>query len=82
MRFFDCNSPDINGYSVATDGANILAIISHKKGQKPDRRLYEDVNYSICFWMYMPINEGQYVTEICRRAGRLIIHTQVIGITV
>lgn len=84
MRFFDCNSPDIIGYSVATDGARILDILSHKQGQKPERRRYEDkvVNSSICHWMYMPVNQDEYITEIGRRTGHLILDTQVIGITV
>ncbi|CAM1509461.1 Fc.00g032000.m01.CDS01 [Cosmosporella sp. VM-42] len=83
MRFFDCNSPDIIGYSIATDGAKVIAILSHKQDQNPDRRLYEDmdVNSGICFWMYMPINQGEYITEIGRQTSRLILDTQVIGIT-
>ncbi|KAH6869421.1 hypothetical protein B0T10DRAFT_594670, partial [Thelonectria olida] len=82
MRFFDCNYPDIIGYSVATDGAEVLAMTSHRQGQKPDRGLYNEVTSGICFWMYMPMNQNEYLTEICRRAGRLIMDVQVVGITV
>lgn len=82
MRFFDCNAANIVGYFVATDGARVLAILSHKQDEKVDTSLYEDVSTAICFWMYMPINEGEYLTEICRRAGCLIIRNEVVGITV
>ncbi|CAG7565724.1 unnamed protein product [Fusarium equiseti] len=82
MRFFDCNAPDTTGYFVATDGARTLAILSHKQDQQVDASLFEDVDAPICFWMYMPINKGEYLTDICRRAGCLIVRTETIGITV
>ncbi|CCF40510.1 hypothetical protein CH063_00354 [Colletotrichum higginsianum] len=82
MRFCDLNTADVVGYSVATDGAKVLAILSHKQNDQPDTALYEDVSAEICHWMYMPMNEGEYLTDICRRAGCSIIQTQVVGITV
>lgn len=33
MRFFDCNTPDVTGYSVATSGSDIFAILSHKQNE-------------------------------------------------
>ncbi|KAI5462518.1 hypothetical protein BGZ63DRAFT_216342 [Mariannaea sp. PMI_226] len=81
MRYFDCNTPNIVGYSVATDGWDILSILSHEKGQKNDSSLYEDVTASICHWMYMPINEGEYLTEICRQTSNFL-EGEVAGITV
>ena len=82
MRHFDCNSPDITGYSVASDGAKVLSIISHKSGEKPAGDMYNIPHRGICFWMYMPVNSGEHLTEIGRLVGRMIIGDQIIGITV
>ncbi|KAG5766485.1 hypothetical protein H9Q72_005450 [Fusarium xylarioides] len=81
MRFFDCNGPDTTGYFVATDGARTLAILSHKQDQQVDPSYFEDVDAPICFWIYMPINKGEYLTDICRRAGSLTVRTETIGLT-
>ncbi|KAF5020171.1 hypothetical protein F66182_7811 [Fusarium sp. NRRL 66182] len=81
MRFFDCNAPGTMGYSVAVDGARVLAILTHKQDQKTDASLFEGVNSPICQWMYMPINQGEYLTDICRRAGCLVIKTETLGMT-
>ncbi|KAF5019171.1 hypothetical protein F66182_8821 [Fusarium sp. NRRL 66182] len=81
MRFFDCNGPDTIGYFVATDGARTLAILSHKQDQQVDPSFFEDVDAPICFWIYMPINKGEYLTDICRRAGSLTVRTETIGLT-
>jgi hypothetical protein len=82
MRFFDCNAPDILGYFVATDGVRTFSVLSHKQGQEVDTSLFEEIDGPICFWMYMPISKGEYVTDICRRAGRLILQIETIGLTV
>ncbi|KAF9770073.1 hypothetical protein IL306_012424 [Fusarium sp. DS 682] len=81
MRFFDCNSPDILGYFVATNGARTYSILSHKQGQKLDDSLFEEIGSPNCHWMYMPISEGEYLTDICRRAGCVAVRTETIGLT-
>ncbi|EXK78195.1 hypothetical protein FOQG_17119 [Fusarium oxysporum f. sp. raphani 54005] len=81
MRFFDCNAPDILGYFVATDGARTFSILSHKQGQQVDTSLFKEIDSPICFWMYMPISKGEYLTDICRRAGRLILQIETVGLT-
>ncbi|KAF4426698.1 hypothetical protein F53441_14094 [Fusarium austroafricanum] len=65
MRFFDCNSPDILGYFVATNGARTFSILSHKQGQQVDTSLFEEIDRHICFWM---------------RAGRLILKIETLGL--
>ena len=82
MRFFDCNTSDIIGYSVLISGLKVLAILSHKQGERATARLYEDIDCEPCFWMYMPINQGEYLIDICRRAACFFIRPEVIGLTV
>lgn len=81
MQFFECNAPDTIGYFVATDGARTLGILTHKQDQILDTSLFKDADAPICFWMYMPIEKGEYLTDICRRAGCLIVETETVGIT-
>ncbi len=33
MRYFDCNAPDMVGYSVATTGLAVVSIHSHRQGK-------------------------------------------------
>ncbi|KAF4968626.1 hypothetical protein FSARC_4001 [Fusarium sarcochroum] len=68
MRFFDCNAPDTLGYYVATDGTRLRNILTHQRGRDLDVSLFEDVESPIYFWIYMPIDQGEYLTDICRRA--------------
>ncbi|KAG8673851.1 hypothetical protein FPOAC2_07320 [Fusarium poae] len=81
MRFFDCNSPDAIGYFVATDGARTFSVLSHKRGQEVETSLFKEIDSPICFWMYMPISEDEYLTDICRRAGHLILRIDTLGLT-
>ena len=66
MFYFDCNAPGTTGYSVATDGISIFSIHAHR--QDDDTRIYADVGSS-CHWIYMPLDAGEYLTEISRRYG-------------
>lgn len=51
---------------MATDGVNIAAIHTHK--QDDSFQFYKDID-STFQWIYMPLSEGEYLTEICRRYG-------------
>ncbi|KAI0882241.1 uncharacterized protein GGS22DRAFT_191411 [Annulohypoxylon maeteangense] len=65
MDSFDCNHPDIIGYSAAVGGYGVVAIFSHFRGS--DFSMYGEVNpLHPVTWVYMPINQGELVTEICR----------------
>ncbi len=70
MSFFECNAPHTTGYSVATDGVSTATVHAHH--QNADLSFYKDVDsffdHSIV-WIYMPIDQGEYVTKICRRLG-------------
>lgn len=70
MCYFDCNAPGTTGYSVATDGVKIFSIHAHRQ-EDDDIRFYMDIDFDI-HWVYVPVDEGEYLTEICRRYGRYV----------
>ena len=70
MSLFECNASHITGYSVATDGLSTATVHAH--GQNLDLSFYKEVDSFFghsMVWIYMPIDEGEYVTKICRRSG-------------
>ncbi|KAK2773500.1 hypothetical protein CKAH01_13540 [Colletotrichum kahawae] len=68
MDFFDCNAPNTVGYSVALMGRGIAGVFSHKKGEADVQSVYEKAGSTGCYWQFMPMNEGEYLTDICRLA--------------
>ncbi|KAI1089870.1 hypothetical protein F5B19DRAFT_494926 [Rostrohypoxylon terebratum] len=66
MDSFDCNDPDVIGYSAAIGRNGIpMAIYSHRS--QSDFSMYRELNSLIPIqWVYMPIDQGELVTEICR----------------
>jgi hypothetical protein len=66
MGYFDCNAPGTTGYSVATNGVSIFSIHAHR--QDDNVGFYKHVG-SDFHWIYMPLDEGEYLTEISRRYG-------------
>ncbi|KAI1392680.1 uncharacterized protein F4822DRAFT_441552 [Hypoxylon trugodes] len=67
MRSFSCNAPDTTGYSVAITPCGFFHIHAHRKGEgnaEPYRRL--DPIKGPLYWFYMPIDKGEYLTEVCR----------------
>lgn len=67
MNAFDCNAGDITGYTVVTDGDGVVTVHAHRPGEKA--RFYAEINHSWPggIFLYMPLDKGEYVTEICRR---------------
>ncbi|KAF6822900.1 hypothetical protein CPLU01_11721 [Colletotrichum plurivorum] len=67
MNAFSCNIKGTTGYTVATHGHSVAMIHAH--GCDDDNRFYGemDVSYPMAFLIHMPIDDGEYVTEICRR---------------
>lgn len=68
MDYFECNMPGTMGYSVATDGTSMFAIYNHRAGET-DLSFYNPTylrHHRNLVWIYMPIDEGEYVTEIRR----------------
>lgn len=68
MESFDCNSPDVFGYSVAPMGRTISGVVSHKKNEADVQSVYEKAGPTGCYWQFMPMNEGEFLTDICRLA--------------
>ncbi|KAF4920742.1 hypothetical protein CGCVW01_v006623 [Colletotrichum viniferum] len=66
MDFFDCNAPDTVGYSVALKGRAIAGVVAHKKGDADVQSVYEKTCPTDCYWQFMPMNQGEYLTDICR----------------
>jgi len=55
---------------VATDGVSTATVHTH--GQDTDLTFYKEVDSFFgrsMVWIYMPIDQGEYVTQICRRFG-------------
>lgn len=65
MSYFDCNAPGTTGYSMVTDGIDILMINAHIQGNNP---AYEDVHQSFR-WVYIPVDDGELLTEISTWSG-------------
>ncbi|KAI0149967.1 hypothetical protein F4776DRAFT_672115 [Hypoxylon sp. NC0597] len=70
MNSFDCNAPDLTGYSIAMTGERVISIHSHR--QDTDLSFYQQlkpIRHPI-LWLYMPIQKGELITDI----GRLYIN--------
>ncbi|TAQ88178.1 hypothetical protein B7494_g3492 [Chlorociboria aeruginascens] len=83
MSFFECNAVNTTGYSMATNGLNIGTVHAH--GQNMDLTFYKDIDTPSAWpmvWIYMPIDEGEYVTEICRRFGFKDIRPDSLGLMI
>ena len=64
MDAVHCNTPTTTGYSVALSGyADVLRLYSHSTGTTVD--WYEELegNPSVA-WMYMPVDQGEFLTEM------------------
>ncbi|KAJ4233200.1 hypothetical protein NW759_001981 [Fusarium solani] len=73
MSYFDCNAPGVTGYTMVCQGHWVSTIHAHGKGD--DTEFYKEVDacFSDQVVVYMPVDQGEYVTEIQRRwMGRLI----------
>ncbi|KAF5651316.1 hypothetical protein F25303_4145 [Fusarium sp. NRRL 25303] len=68
MVSFVCNASGTTGYTAVTSGTSVAMIHAHGHD---DISLYADMDtaYPRAFFMYMPLDDGEYVTEICRRHG-------------
>ncbi|CAF3490094.1 unnamed protein product [Fusarium graminearum] len=69
MASFECNVEGITGYTVVTDGHRTATVHAHRSDE--EFRFYAEIDYSwpCGFFIYMPLDKGEYLTEICRRLG-------------
>ncbi|KAF5699018.1 hypothetical protein FGLOB1_11632 [Fusarium globosum] len=68
MMPFTCNASGTTGYTAVTDGPSVAMIHAHGHD---DTSFYADMDsaYPRDFFMHMPLDDGEYVTQICRRHG-------------
>ncbi|KAL9574036.1 hypothetical protein ACKAV7_001812 [Fusarium commune] len=66
MTFFNCNANGITGYTAVTGGSSVAMIHAH---ENDSTRFYTDMDaaYPRGFFIHMPLDDGEFVTEICRR---------------
>ncbi|KAH7219632.1 hypothetical protein DER44DRAFT_879520 [Fusarium oxysporum] len=66
MTFFNCNVNGITGYTAVTGGSSVAMIHAH---ENDSTRFYTDMDaaYPRGFFIHMPLDDGEFVTEICRR---------------
>ncbi len=70
MCYFDCNAPGTTWYSVVSNGTKVISIHTHKE-ENSDVGFYKDVGDGFN-WIYIPINEGEHLTEIYMRYRTLM----------
>ena len=66
MTFFNCNTDGITGYTAVTSGISVTMIHAH---ENDSTGFYADMDAAFPrdFFIYIPLDKGEYVTEICRR---------------
>lgn len=75
MTFFNCNTNGITGYTAVTRGISVTMIHAH---ENDSTGFYADMDTAFPrdFFIYMPVDKGEFVTEICRRyalaAGNIV----------
>ncbi|EWG55087.1 hypothetical protein FVEG_13137 [Fusarium verticillioides 7600] len=64
MMSFDCNASSTTGYTAVTGGTSVAMIHAHGHG---DTSFYADMDAAFPrdFFIHMPLDDGEYVTEIC-----------------
>lgn len=66
MTFLNCNAEGTTGYTAVTGGSSVAMVHAH---ENDNIGFYADMD-SACprgFFIYMPLDDGEFVTEICRR---------------
>ncbi|KAG5761421.1 hypothetical protein H9Q69_005518 [Fusarium xylarioides] len=66
MMSFNCNASGTTGYTAVTGGTSVAMIHAHGHD---DTSFYADMDaaYPRDFFIHMPLDDGEYVTEISRR---------------
>jgi hypothetical protein len=67
MTFVDCNNSTARGYSACWNGS-ILHLHAHGEGETME--IYQDFSPS-AIWTYMPIDQGEFISELWARKGRM-----------
>ncbi len=69
MTYFDANAPGTTGYTIVTNGFKLYAIHAHQ--DDGGHQFYEDNAYPVqgTMWLYMPMDPGERLVEICGQYG-------------
>lgn len=71
---FDCNEPTVVGYSVCWAGS-IITIRTHRNvGEQSTFYKDLDICHSRAVWVYMPVEDGERISEIWVRDGEQRVH--------
>lgn len=81
MVRLECNYPGITGYSAASYQDRVFMLHAHREGEA-DPEYDWPSKHTICHWIYMPINLGEYVAEIWLSPSRLSGHNKSRGLAV
>ncbi|KAM7183696.1 hypothetical protein V8F33_013423 [Rhypophila sp. PSN 637] len=77
MSSFECNAPNTIGYSALFDSKSLIGVVVHKKGDDMkmirekfihmERATISTSSPAPPYWVYIPIDEGEFVVDIvCR----------------
>ena len=68
MHPIDCNGRNVTGLSIPFCAHQYAMAHTHRKNEDlGDLGFYEELaSDNDCIWFYMPIDEGERITEICR----------------
>lgn len=84
MQSFTCNSVHTIGYSACCTLDGTVAVYTHL--QDTDITFYQDCDdhpsISTPAWIYMPVDVGEYITEISRINGMIGPYTRHTGLIV
>ncbi|KAG7100314.1 hypothetical protein HYQ46_012695 [Verticillium longisporum] len=64
MSSFNCNKPTTHGYTVAINGLHTAKLYAHHSGASRSDYGDADTISSYTLWMYMPVEQGEYLKEI------------------
>ncbi|KAF9765261.1 hypothetical protein IL306_002499 [Fusarium sp. DS 682] len=64
---FDCNTDIVTGYTVVTDGESVAWIHAHGPHDNTEFYAEMEAGYPYGSFIYMPLDNGEFITEICRR---------------
>lgn len=75
MKYFECNHPDSAGYMVAyNNSSGVVDLAVHKRHETLCESMFEDLPREGLSWMYMPLDEGEYITHIWSLADAYLDH--------
>jgi len=83
MHRVGLNEPGTIGYSVAVTKNGIQKILVHREEYTfPEYRYWIRDEPEWCCWVYMPMNVGEHITQICASPSHMLNKDKSTGLTV